>query len=350
MASSDLPLVPSMDQAAANGFRCFDDDQFQKPCPWIMDCWPNATGHEMCQCGTIAMLGNDNFPECTFGSMSWLPVLIGTLNIILSLINLSWGLWMVKSLSAMKEFKMNPVTKALVLTMLASVFQFVHQSVETAEMFLRDTALHESMYNAPGVGSVTIGMVGVCMVLSDLAIPLLWIQIASAGMNKADAAARQQRVAKMVNCASVFWFVTLMGIWVTIGTTAVAGYSLLWTIGIMVTFNVGGRKLRKQLTKPGEEPSKTVMDIMFFVRGVSFFIVMYVVCIGLFVVGSSDPRNSPPRNWSTAVGLGYHALAQALFMNMRYIRRSLDKKLTKFQKTGKVNPSTAVSDASSVEA
>jgi len=38
-------------------------------------------------------------------------------------------------------------------------------------------------------------------------------------------------------------------------------YSLLWILILMAAFNIGSRKLRAQLVKPGEEPSKTVKDV-----------------------------------------------------------------------------------------
>ena len=54
---------------------------------------------------------------------------------------------------------------------------------------------------------------------------------------------------------------------VLVSGTSIAGmYSLFWILIIMVAFNVGSRKLRNQLAKPGEEPSKTVKDIMTYVK------------------------------------------------------------------------------------
>jgi hypothetical protein len=49
--------------------------------------------------------------------------------------------------------------------------------------------------------------------------------------------------------------------------TGLAGiYSILWILLIMLAFNLGSRKLRSQLSKPGEAQTKTVVDIMTYVH------------------------------------------------------------------------------------
>lgn len=65
---------------------------------------------------------------------------------------------------------------------------------------------------------------------------------------------------------SVFFTISFLGIWFMGGATAGGSYSILWMMIICGLFNIGARKLRAQLAKPGEEQTKTITDIMSFVR------------------------------------------------------------------------------------
>mmetsp|Transcript_24659 Transcript_24659/g.49030 ORF Transcript_24659/g.49030 Transcript_24659/m.49030 type:complete len:380 (-) Transcript_24659:1632-2771(-) len=370
--------TPTREYTANNDWACYDvtqsDPEYTLPCPLMMDCWSlnketavkfeqfvnNATvtegspgwksfaaGDEVCQCGTIALLDpiGDNFPTCNEkGPNSGLPIALGFINIAVFLIVIGWGLWIVFALKKLKQFQFNPVTQALLLTIGGGVFGLIQQGVETAGMLVNDMGLHRAFYQPPGINSFCLAGIGACMVLSDFAIPLLWLQIASSGMNKAEAEARKKRSEKQVKWASIIFTVTFLAAFVVGGASLAGGYSILWVGFILVIFNVGGRKLRAKLHKPGEEPTKTIKDIMFYVRSITVCVIFYLVVTTMFVLSASTWNDNSPERWWLWALLVYHTLGQCLMLNTRYIRRSLDKKLKKFTENGgKVVPSTVVS-------
>jgi len=108
-------------------------------------------------------------------------------------------------------------------------------------------------------------------------------------------------------------------------------YSILWILIIMVAFNVGSRKLRAQLAKPGEEASKTVKDMMRYVNKFTVFEILYIVVILLFFMNSGITA-ADPAGWQIWASLIYFFLAQVNLCNIVYIRSTLDKKLARFKK------------------
>ncbi|GMH71549.1 hypothetical protein TrST_g1371 [Triparma strigata] len=346
---SDKVFHPSRAHSESLGWQCANLEDYQNPCPLMMDCWANETGTPTCQCATIALLSQDNWPECGGKtSLSALPIGIGIINVIFFAANIGWACWMVMTLRQLKMFQMNPVTKALIFTALASFFGVVHQGVETVQMLISDEGLHAAFYGGEGVptsiGSLCLAGIGAFLVLADFSIPLLWIQIASAGMNKAEAAARAQKANKVTRISSGFFVVSFLGIWFTGGATAGGSYSILWMLIICGLFNFGARKLRAQLAKPGEEPTKTIVDIMNFVRAMTVCMLLYIVVVAMFIIRSSDKLDNDSHKWFLWAGLLYHCLCHLIFRTMLYIRRSLDKKLSKFKANGnKVTPTTMVS-------
>ena len=123
-------------------------------------------------------------------------------------------------------------------------------------------------------------------------------------------------------------------------------YGILWIMVIVIAFQFGSRKLKSQITKPGEEPPKMVFSMMNFVNRFSACVVLYLLAIALFVV-KNDPKDSDPSEWFMWAQLVYHALAQCSLQNIIYIRTTLEKKLNKLKKNGgKVLPSTVLSSTS----
>ncbi|GMH86680.1 hypothetical protein TL16_g10619 [Triparma laevis f. inornata] len=244
---------------------------------------------------------------------------------------------------------------ALSFTIASSFFGTMHQGVETIQMLVNDVDLHATFYGGEGIptpfGSLCLAGIGAFLVLADFAIPLLWIQIASAGMNKADAATRAKKANKFTQCMSGFFTISFLGIWFMGGATAGGSYSILWMMIICGLFNIGARKLRAQLAKPGEEQTKTITDIMSFVRSMTIGMVLYILVVVMFIMNSADKLSNDSHKWFLWAGLLYHMLGWLIYLNMRYIRSSLDKKLSKLKANGgRVLPTTmASSTASSVE-
>ncbi|GMH56923.1 hypothetical protein TL16_g02252 [Triparma laevis f. inornata] len=176
---------------AAN-FTCnLDTKLFINPCSPLFQCFydealGDVDGVSTCHCGTIGRFSNDHFPDCQHDSdMSWLPKVMGIVNVSVCGIIIVWSIWMFVTLHKLQQLQFNDITKALVLTTLAVTFEIVHQSCETIQMFMKDPVNHLTFYGTPGIAQTTLSGMGCCMVLSDLNIPLLWMQIASSGMNKA---------------------------------------------------------------------------------------------------------------------------------------------------------------------
>ncbi|GMH92427.1 hypothetical protein TrST_g1889 [Triparma strigata] len=354
---------PSFEESQANNFTCnLDTTVYLNPCPPLLQCYydealNDTMGVSSCHCGTIGRFSNDNFPICDkHGDMTWLPILIGTLSTCTAFYCLGWGVWIISTLKKLEQFRYNDITKALFLTMSGHLFLGFHQFCETMQIILMDPEFHPILYGSPGIGQTCLSGMGCCFVLADLNIPLLWMQIASSGMSKADAESRKKKVASIVKYSGLVFLFTFVGIVSVMGTAVAGMYTILWIIGIFFAFNIGGRKISSQLRKEGEEEPKAVVDIMNYVNRLSLFIWLYIGCIIWFFLTSFDASDANPANWQMPASLIYFFLVQCGVVNMLYIRRTLDKKLERFVKNGnKVTPSTtasgmsAASSVSSVE-
>ncbi|GMH63700.1 hypothetical protein TrLO_g566 [Triparma laevis f. longispina] len=348
---------PSFEESQANNFTCNQDlNEYLNPCPPLLQCYydealGDVDGVSSCHCGTIGRFSNDFFPDCAHhGDMTWLPILIGTCSTCTAFYALGWGIWVVNTLKKLDQLHFNDITKALFFTMGGHLFLGVHQFCETMQILMMDVTFHPILYGAPGISQLCLSGMGCCCVLSDLNIPLLWIQIASASMSKVDAERRKKQVARIVKFSAIFFGVTFLGIVSVMGTGIAGMYTLLWIIAIFVVFNVGGRKLRSQLRKEGEEDPKAVKDIMRYVNRLSFGLSCYVGCIVWFFP-TSRPADANPANWQIPASLIYFWLVQCCLMNIMYIRSTLDKKLGKFKKNGGVvvPSSMATSTATTTE-
>jgi hypothetical protein len=289
-----------------------------------------------------------SWPACDEHSdTTWQAIIVALATVLVALGCVSYGAWMIFKLVQMKLFVMNAVSQALVFTMMSQVFVASHQAYELNTIIKMDKDLSWSMYRPGGVGGILLTCIGVSIIVSSLKLPLLWLDIASSSMSKADADAKNKRTTRIVNGASLFFLVTFFGLSFVMGTDVAGQYSLLWVLILVVAFNYGSRKLASQLTKPGETPVKTVIVMKRYVTHFTCANSMYVFCVVAFVVSRSDRENWRAEKWAIWAGLLYHALAQVGVSNTLYIRRTLDKKLTKFAQTGSTKSSTVV--PSSVE-
>mmetsp|Transcript_4584 Transcript_4584/g.8512 ORF Transcript_4584/g.8512 Transcript_4584/m.8512 type:complete len:359 (-) Transcript_4584:147-1223(-) len=329
-------------------------ETYINPCPSMMSCFydeelGDTNDIPRCHCGSMARLSQEDWPVCqTLGSMSWFPLLLGAINIFITLSTVCWGAWIISKLRVLKQLSFNDITICLIFTMCASFFTCIHQVTEFSQCLMRDYDFEVTFRGTPGIAQTCLTGLGLFLVLADLKIPLLWLQIASSGMNKAEGAKRKKMVGKVVNGGAAFFFVTFLIIVVMFDTGLAGMYSLLWILILMAAFNIGSRKLRAQLVKPGEDPPKTVVDMMAYVRKFTLCEIAYIACVLLFFVNFGT-YSSNPAGWQPWASLIYHFLGQVSLANVVYIRRTLDKKLAKFQKTGKVGASTTVSSASSTE-
>mmetsp|Transcript_8638 Transcript_8638/g.15683 ORF Transcript_8638/g.15683 Transcript_8638/m.15683 type:complete len:357 (-) Transcript_8638:51-1121(-) len=355
-----MPYGPTLEAAAAQNYTCMDAELvtyggFQNNCPVMMACWYDESlgdtdGIPSCHCSTIVITLQDDFPTCGMRSeMSWLPIMIGAFNILTCLGTILYGLWILKVLHTLKQLQMNDITQALVLSIFGIMFVLTHQVTELTQMFLLDKEFHKAIYTNGGLLQICLAGLGLVLVLASLKIPLLWIVIASSGMDKAAAAKNKKNVSKLVKYTSGFFFVTFMAIMIVSGTTNGGSYALLWMLILIVAFQIGSRKLRKKLQKPGEETPKAVQAMRYYVRRWTSCVVFYLFFIIMFIMNTAkDSAN--PRGWSHWAGLIYHALAQLYVCNIIYIRATLEKKLVKFRETGKVTPTTVVSSSSASDA
>eukprot|EP00518_Triparma_eleuthera_P003963 CAMPEP_0182462138 /NCGR_PEP_ID=MMETSP1319-20130603/6505_1 /TAXON_ID=172717 /ORGANISM="Bolidomonas pacifica, Strain RCC208" /LENGTH=362 /DNA_ID=CAMNT_0024661527 /DNA_START=20 /DNA_END=1108 /DNA_ORIENTATION=- len=327
-------------------------DDYLNACPPMKQCYydeslGDTNNVPSCHCGSVALQSNEHWPDCThLSGKSAGPIAFNTINWLLAGGTWLWGLWMMYMLRKLKMFDFNPVMQALTISMAASAFIFIHQFSELISMVLPSEGTYMAFYDGPiGIAPICLTGMGCCLVVSDLKIPLLWLSIASSSMNKAEAAKKKERMLRRVNYTSGFFVLTFFLIVVVMGTAVAGMYGILWTMIIVVAFQVGSRKLKHQLVKPGEEPNKMVTSMMSFVNRFSFCVFLYLVAIALFVV-NNDPKNSNPHTWWMWAQLVYHSLAQCAFQNVYYIRSTLDKKLSKLKKNGgKVLPTTVVSSA-----
>jgi hypothetical protein len=277
---------------------------------------------------------------------SIVPIILCAINICTAMFCLLKGLYMITVLKKLDQLHMNDITIALIMATIGSVFVLLHQVFEFAQMFLRDPDFHSVVYNNGGALQFCLGGMGLCQVLSSLKIPLLWLMIATSGMDKAKAAKNKKRVAATVQYCSIFFIITFLGIMIVMGSSLGGMYAIFWMIILLAAFQIGSRKLAKQLCKEGEEPPKSVKDMNFYVKRYTVCCFFYIAMLAMYVM-NSDITSANPANWSHWAGLIYQSLAQLYVSNFVYIRASLDKKMKKFKETGKVTPSTVVSSSSS---
>mmetsp|Transcript_9193 Transcript_9193/g.18414 ORF Transcript_9193/g.18414 Transcript_9193/m.18414 type:complete len:364 (+) Transcript_9193:74-1165(+) len=348
---------PTWADAAARNYSCADlslkeNSDWQNNCPVMSSCFYDEAYGDVdnvpsCHCGTIAITSQEDFPACqTLSDKSWLPITVGIVNVMMTFTLVCYSVWIIFILKKLKQFQMNDIMQCLILAIAGTSCILIHQSAELAQMFLLDRAFHEAIYRNGGLLQICLAGLGGCAVLSSLKIPLLWMAIASSGMNKADAAKNKAKVAKVLKVTSTFFLITFVAIMAVSGTTNGGTYSLLWMLILIAAFQIGSRKLRRQLVKPGEELPPAVRTMRYFVRRWCVVVFLYIVSIVLFIV-NSPTENSNPENWSLWAGLIYHLLAQLFICNIMYIRKTLEKKLAKFKKTGQVTPSTTITSSSS---
>ncbi|GMI03779.1 hypothetical protein TrVE_jg5432 [Triparma verrucosa] len=319
-----------------------------------MGCYANATGGMQCQCSVVVInTGEDCDRNCgCMSSSSWQPIIVSLISNSLALYNLCWALWMCRKLFILKEFKRNAVTEALFWGVVCAFAGLIHDSMELLGMFLLDADFHTAFYMpGTGVGSISLSIVGFGIVSCDLSIPLLWINISSGGMNKAEVAERKKKAEKTVNILLGIYLLSFLGIAAVMGNGITGLYAILWLLGITLNFNYGGRMMRKQLTENDKEGRNTeaIKGIMVFVRGFTVSFILYVLSIGWFVVSSG--ANEDPAAWWLPALMIYISINLMVNCNLRYVHTSLKKKFSKI-KNGVVMPSSttassAVSSASS---
>mmetsp|Transcript_19601 Transcript_19601/g.40939 ORF Transcript_19601/g.40939 Transcript_19601/m.40939 type:complete len:366 (+) Transcript_19601:251-1348(+) len=347
---------PTLEESQALNFTCLDLNEYpsySNNCPVMMSCWYDEALGDVddiptCKCSTIAITSQDNFPACdTLSGKSWLPILVASVTVLMCFSLICYSIWMIVILKKLKQFQMNDIMQCLLLAIAGTIFTMIHQSAELTQMLLLDHDFHVAIYRNGGLLQICLVGLGGCVVLSSLKIPLLWMVIASSGMNKADAVKNKAKVGKIVKYSSSFFLVSFIAIIFATGTTNGGSYSLLWMLILVTAFQVGSRKLRKQLVKPGDPMPPTVWAMRYFVRRWCIVVMLYIVSITMFVMNATH-RSANPENWSIWAGMIYHLLGQIFVSNVIYIRATLEKKLSKFRKTGVVSPSTVI-ERSAVE-
>ena len=125
-----------------------------------------------------------------------------------------------------------------------------HQGGELMTMTLRTRGFHSIFYlPGSGMGSICLTLIGFGIVITNLKIPLLWVQISSTSMDKAKGDRKKIIAFRAANMASVFFVVTfLLGAFL-VSIDAMALYSTVWFFGFLCTYNYGGGKIRNQLKK-----------------------------------------------------------------------------------------------------
>jgi hypothetical protein len=81
------------------------------------------------------------------------------------------------------------------------------------------------------------------------------------------------------------------------GTTNGGSYALLWMLILIVAFQIGSRKLRKKLHKPGEEMPKAVQAMRHYVRRWTASVFFYLLFIVMFIMNAGT-FSADPRKWS----------------------------------------------------
>ncbi len=334
-----LKYAPTLAESLAMNYTCpvdhvFNDaTKYTNPCPTMTVCVS-----EQCMCGAIWLPSNDNFPDCTgLSDNSIFPFIVQSFNVLLWSAIFLYNLRIVYHLISLKEFAYNPVTQALIFSAVAGFAGVCQVSLELVGMNVRSKSYHESYYRSgTGTAAICLVVIGSCITLSDLAIPLLWLQIASSGMNKADAAKNKVRMEKMVNRVALFFTVTFFAVALLVGTASAAMYSFLWIFAILVAFNIGSRRLRQKLDSSGEV-SQASINIRNYVRMITVSIALYVIFALAFILRPTEDA----KNWWWSALLVYTCLGLCIASNTYYIRMSLDKKLQKMRlgRAGKVIPS-----------
>ena len=69
-------------------------------------------------------------------------------------------------------------------------------------------------------------------------------------------------------------------------------------------------QLRAKLAKPGEPPTKTILDIMFYVRSITACVLVYLTVTVMFVLSVSDTMDNGPQKWWLWALLVYQCLGQ----------------------------------------
>ena len=192
------------DVAQAANWTCIENSElFVNPCPVLMSCYYSEELGDVndvptCHCGGIMRLGQDNFPVCdTYGSMSWLPICMALINIGFLLTCVGWGTWMLVTLKKLEQLHFNDITICLLFTMASSSFELLHQACEFIQMLILDLEFQVTFSGTPGIAQVGLTGLGCFLVMADLKIPLLWMQIATSGMNKAEAERKKKLVGKV---------------------------------------------------------------------------------------------------------------------------------------------------------
>ena len=255
-------------------------------------------------------MSQEDFPACqTLSDKSWVPITVGFVNVLMTFSLVCYSVWIIFMLKKLKQFQMNDIMQCLILAIVGTACILIHQTAELAQMFLLDRDFHSAIYRNGGLLQICLSGLGGCVVLSSLKIPLLWMAIASSGMNKAEAAKNKAKVAKIVKVTSTFFLVTFLAIMAVSGTSNGGTYALLWMLILIAAFQIGSRKLRRQLVKPGEELPPAVWAMRYFVRRWCDVVFLYIVSIVFFIM-NSPKENSNPANWSLWAGLIYHMVAQ----------------------------------------
>ena len=189
------------------------------------------------------------FPECNkLSKDSWKPILVSALSVSLAIYNVVWGLWMVTKLRILGELKANAVTKALGFSVMSAFAGLMHQGCEFLHMLIMDRGFHVTYYYpGTGINTLSLCVLGFGIVLCDLSIPLLWIGIVTAGMNKADSAKKMARSEKIVKNLSITFVVSFIACAAVLGLPNTGVYSVLWFLGLTFPFNYGGRVMSKQV-------------------------------------------------------------------------------------------------------
>ena len=92
-------------------------------------------------------------------------------------------------------------------------------------------------------------LIGFGIVVTNLKIPLLWIQISSSGLSKAEGKRKKLVAFRRVNALSVLFIITFILATLAMGTQGMTLLSTLWFIGFMFTYNYGGGRIMKQLNE-----------------------------------------------------------------------------------------------------
>ena len=338
---------PSLADVAEANYTCFDEEVteglFTQSCPPLLLCYDNGTGTEKCHCGNQVLASN--WPYCDEkSSSSWMPIISVVLVNIFCFYNVVWGIWMITRLKILGQLSVNAVTKALGFCTLSAVACLINQLVVFISMIVQSEQIHVA-YMAPGLGinSITLALFGFGVVLCYLSIPLLWIDISSAGMNRAESAKRKERSEKIVKFVSVGFVTSFVAFAAVMGVPNTGIYCIFWLFILTVVFNYGGRSMTKQMRSSGDKMKDQALAITKFVYSFTFGLFSYVLTLGwMFTAG-----NDPGAFWLPTL-LVYATLAAFPNFALRYVQASLAKKLKKIKKGVVVASSTSSTSSTEV--